>query len=262
MGEWVAVVVHRASFAERSVLAQRCRRQEASMGTDVPTQREQADLPAGDLLARRNALPAPLQALHRRVLLTLARTGQPPTDTELGAWASELHLELDTALGAFAAAELVFLDSTGGRISGGVPFAATPTAHQVRIAGGPVVSANCAVDALGIGAMLERDTDVRSTDPHTGEAITAISRAGQWSWQPTGAVVFVGSTTDGPAQGGRLTDSCCPVINFFTTIDNAHTYQQEHNLTGVVLALPDAAAAGALVFGDLLHEPHPAERTP
>ncbi len=231
------------------------------MTTDVPTRLAQAGLPAGDLLSRRNTLPPPLQVLHRRVLLALAQTGQPPTGTELGAWAGELDLALDPALGALAAAELVFLDSTGGRITGGVPFAATPTAHQVRIAGGPVVSANCAVDALGIGAMLECDTDVRSTDPHTGEAITAISRAGQWSWQPTGAVVFVGSTSDGPAEGQRLTESCCPVINFFTTADNAHTYQQEHHLTGVVLALPDAAAAGALVFGDLLNEPYPAERT-
>ncbi len=232
------------------------------MTTDVPTRLALAGLPAGDLLSRRNALPAPLRVLHRRGLLTLARTGQPPTVIELGAWAGELHLDLDTALGALAASELVFLDSTGHRVTGGVPFAATPTAHHVRIAGGPVVSANCAVDALGIGAMLECDTDARSTDPHTGEAITAISRAGQWSWQPAGAVVFVGSTSNGPAEGQRLTESCCPVINFFTTTDNAHTYQQDHHLTGVVLALPDAAAAGALIFGDLLREPHPEERTP
>lgn len=107
------------------------------MTTDVPTRLEQAGLPAGDLLSRRNALPAPLQALHRRVLLTLAQTGQPPTDDEPSTWAGELHLELDTAL--------------------------------------------------------------------------AISRAGQWSWQPAGAGVFVGSTSGGPVQGGRLTNSCCPV---------------------------------------------------
>ena len=54
----------------------------------------------------------------------------------------------------------------------------------------------------------------------------------------------LGSATDGPARGGRLTDSCCPVINFFTTLNNAATDQQEHDLSGVVL--PDAAAAGAL----------------
>ena len=81
----------------------------------------------------------------------------------------------------------MFLDSTGERVTGGVPCAATRTVHQVRITGGPVVSANCAVAALGIGAMLDRDTDARSTDPHTGNTITG-SAAGRWTWQPAGAV--------------------------------------------------------------------------
>jgi hypothetical protein len=49
-----------------------------------------------------------------------------------------------------------------------VPFAAGVTAHRVSVANGPTVSANCAVDALGIGAMLGRDTDVRSADSLTG----------------------------------------------------------------------------------------------
>lgn len=226
------------------------------MTTDTPAQPEQAGRPADDLLSRRRALPVPLQTLHRRALFTLARTGLAPTGDELASWAVELHLDLDGALHELADTELVFLDSTGTRITGGVPFAAAPTPHQVRIAGGPVVSANCAVDALGIGTMLDRDTDVCSTDPHTGEPITAISRAGQWTWQPSTTVVFVGSSTGvGSAGTGRLTDTGCPVINFFTTPENAHTYQQEHALAGVALALPDAAAAAALVFGDLLREP-------
>ena len=49
------------------------------MATDLPTPLEQAGLPLGHLLSKRDALPVPLQVLHRRVLLTLARTGQPPT---------------------------------------------------------------------------------------------------------------------------------------------------------------------------------------
>ena len=51
---------------------------------------------------------------------------------------------------------------------------------------------------------------------------------------------------------GRLTETCCPVINFFTSSDHALAYQSAHALVGVVLTLSDAVEAGALVFGDLL----------
>lgn len=79
-----------------------------------------------------------------------------------------------------------------------------------------------------------------------------IARQGQWSWQPGHAVVFVGSSGAGP-----VTDTCCPVINFFTNTntDNARTYQHDHALEGVVPSMPDAAEAGAAVFGGLLAEP-------
>ena len=60
-----------------------------------------------------------------------------------------------------AESELMFLDPAGREITGGVPFAPEPTAHQVRVVDGPTVSANCAIDALGISAMLDRDVDVR-----------------------------------------------------------------------------------------------------
>ncbi len=95
--------------------------------------------------------------------------------------------------------------------------------------------------------MLGRDTDVRSTDPVTGEPVRAVARGGQWSWEPPQAVVFVGS--NGP---GSITDSCCPVINFFASAGKAAAYQQQHGLRGEVLSLPDAARAAALIFGGLM----------
>ncbi len=104
-----------------------------------------------------------------------------------------------------------------------------------------------AVLGIGIGAMLGRDTDVASADPRSGEPVTASGRGGQWAWEPAGAVVFVGSSGE-----GRITDACCPVINFFASKANPLDYQRSHGLTGEVLAVPEAAQAGALVFGGLL----------
>lgn len=216
------------------------------MSSQVKTLMEVIGLPADKLLTQRKSLPEPLQLLHRRTLLTVGRSGKPPTGDQLQTWATELHIDLVASLRQLAEAELVFLDPAGREITGGVPFAAGPTAHQVRIFDGPTVFANCAVDALGIAAMLARDVDVQSLDALTGEQVTASSRAGHWTWQPTDAVVFVGSSGQ-----GRLTETCCPVINFFTASDHARAYQGAHALDGVVLALSDAVQAGALVFGDL-----------
>lgn len=217
------------------------------MSSPVSALLEATGLPADKLLTQRNTLPEPLQLLHRRTLLALGQSGKPPTRDQLETWATELHLDLDAALRHMAESELVFLDPAGRKITGGVPFAPGPTAHQVRIVEGPTVSANCAIDALGIAAMLDRDVDVESLDPLTGEPVTASSRAGRWAWRPIEAVVFVGSS-----GSGRLTETCCPVINFFTSSDHALAYQSAHALDGVVLALSDAVEAGALVFGDLL----------
>lgn len=217
------------------------------MSSPVETLMVAAGLPADKLLTRRNSLPEPLQLLHRRTLLAFGRSGKPPTRAQLESWATELHLELDASLRHMAESELAFLDPAGREITGGVPFAPGPTAHQVRIVDGATVFANCAIDALGIAAMLDRDVEVASLDPLTGEQFTASSRAGHWTWQPIEAVVFVGSSGQ-----GRLTETCCPVINFFTSSDHALAYQSAHALDGFVLALSDAVEAGALIFGDLL----------
>lgn len=214
-----------------------------------------AGLPADNLLSRRAALPGPVQQLHRHILEGIATTGTPPTRLQLTGWADELSIELSPALRALTDTELIFTDTERTAVTGGVPFAANnDSAHRVHIAGGPAVAANCAVDALGIPAMLGRDAEIHSTDPHNGEPVVATSRAGTWQWQPESAVVFVGSN----GSSGPLTQSCCPVINFFTDEDNARAYQRQHHLDGDVLTMPEAAEAGALVFGDLLTGREPA----
>ena len=43
------------------------------------------------------------------------------------------------------------------------------SAHRVQITGGPALAANCAMDAHGVPAMLGRDAEIHSTDPHNGD---------------------------------------------------------------------------------------------
>ncbi|SDY92859.1 Alkylmercury lyase [Modestobacter sp. DSM 44400] len=61
----------------------------------------------------------------------------------------------------------------------------------------------------------------------------------------------------GSSGQGRLTETCCPVINLLTTSDHALAYQRKHGLDGFVLTLSEAVEAGTLAFGDLLHPSAP-----
>src|SRR6266545_4811398 len=70
---------------------------------------------------RRHGLPAPIRELHRRVLGHFAATGE---------------------------------------LAGAYPFVANPRGHQVHLTGGLTVQAYCAIDALGIPAMLDQDATI------------------------------------------------------------------------------------------------------
>jgi hypothetical protein len=54
----------------------------------------------------------------------------------------------------------------------------------------------CAIDALGIAAMLRTSVLIQSADPSTGELITVAVGGSKAVWQPATTVVFVGRTTD------------------------------------------------------------------
>jgi hypothetical protein len=102
-----------------------------------------------------------------------------------------------------------------GTVRVAYPFSATPTRHRVRIGragpGGVDVYAMCAIDALGIAAMLDQDTLIESVDVTTGRPLTVTTTGGHTIWEPATAVVFIGTAAgDGPSA-----DCCCDYLNFF-----------------------------------------------
>jgi hypothetical protein len=203
---------------------------------------------------RRDGLPPPVRDLHRRVLGHFATTGQAPPPATLAAWAAELGVALTDALGRLVDADLVEADATGGRVAGAYPFVGTSRGHEVRLPGGPTVQAYCAVDALGIPAMLDRDATITSPDPLTGVPITVQIKDGQAHWEPAGAVV--GYCTDAD-EAGQAACCRCPLINFHASPATAQAWQDRHRQRLTVLSMPQAQELGAMVFGDLLHPDDP-----
>ncbi|MGX1953754.1 alkylmercury lyase family protein [Streptomyces sp. CB02115] len=125
-----------------------------------------------------------------------------------------------------------------------------PTPHRVTIAGGVQVWSMCAIDALGIPAMLGRDAVITSVDPVTRERVTVTSENGRMVWEPATSVVFVGRRggCSGPAA-----EVCCDTLNFFASSASARTWVKQHpGVKGRIMDRARAEEVGQATFGPLL----------
>jgi hypothetical protein len=189
------------------------------------------------------------RALYRWVIERFA-LAMPPTATQLAEQAHTLALEASAALAAFAREDLVHTDDEGA-VTVAYPFSARARGHEVAI-DGRVVQAMCAIDALGIAAMLDQPIEVRSHDPISGHEIRVHANSeAVTSWEPETAVVLAGSS----ACEGQSCCRCCDVLNFFESTENAQRYlRKDASVDGMPISIPEAAAAGRAIFGAILEE--------
>jgi alkylmercury lyase-like protein len=83
-----------------------------------------------------------------------------------------------------------------GEIRAACPFSPAPTPIQVRWDGGPASYAMCAIDALGMSAMLGRPVTITAAEPNSGRIIAAEADRDRARWRPRTAVVFAGAADD------------------------------------------------------------------
>jgi hypothetical protein len=205
-----------------------------------------------ELLARGVAgqarLPASARALHRAVLTHFACRGGAPQAADLAAAARELGINGAAALRVLAEVDLVHTRRDTGAVTVAYPFCGQPTAYRVRLGAGVQVWAMCAIDALGIPAMLDTDAWISGVDPVTGGRVEVSVTAALVRPVPAHAVVVL------PTGGGvgRCADCVCPDITFHRDAGSARVWLTGRGIAGRVLSVFDAAAAGAAVFGGLL----------
>jgi Alkylmercury lyase len=198
---------------------------------------------------RRASAAGGLRAVHQAVLRHFAATGSAPEPAALepavaryGRTGGEVLAELDR--------EDFLTLGADGKIRAAYPFSATQTPHRVRITGGAGVWSMCAIDALGIPAMLGQDVVITSEDPVTGEPVTVTAGPDRTTvWQPGGTVVYIGSRSGrGPAA-----TVCCDALNFFTSAASARTWAGEHpDVTGNIVGQSRAEEIARQIFGNLL----------
>jgi hypothetical protein len=94
-----------------------------------------------------------------------------PTGEETRAAARRFGLDPEQALARLADEDLIHADESGRPLVA-YPFSGLPRGHRVTIDGMGTVEAMCAVDALGMAAMLDRPIEISSRDPHSGTGVT------------------------------------------------------------------------------------------
>ena len=156
--------------------------------------------------------------------------------------------------------DLVVLD--GNKIVGAYPFTDRDTGHRVAV-DGRILNAMCAVDALGIGAMLDRDITIASRCRHCGAPIRIATRdrgLGVAQVSPVTAVVWLSVRY----EGGCAASSLCTATSFFCSDDHLAAWRQEHSADkpGFRLSMEEALEAGRAIFGPSLAGLDIAPRSP
>ena len=202
--------------------------------------------PSGSLA---DGLSGPARQVHRAVLATFARTGQPPGRGELERLARAHGADPGAVLAELAESDVLAF-AADGQIRAAYPFSPVATPIQVGWAGGPDAYAMCAIDALCMSAMLGRPVTITAAEPGTGRVITVRADGDQARWDPRTTVVFAGSAGD---DGRPSADRSCGFVNFFATARNARAWARRHpEVTGRLLTQEAALRSGVAQFGALL----------
>ena len=206
------------------------------------------------VVGRRPPAEAGVRAVHQQILRSFAATGHAPPAADLAETAGRYGTTAAAVLAALNDADYLQVDPDG-QIRAAYPFSGVPTPHLVDIDGGPRVHAMCAIDALGMAAMLGAGLTITSADPGTGEPVAVTIGAGgkTAAWQPVTAVVFNGRRVS--CEGSASAEACCGYMNFFGTRASAVAWAGAHpEITGQILGQDAALQLGAVIFGSLLGE--------
>jgi hypothetical protein len=112
----------------------------------------------------------------------------------------------------------------------------------------------CAIDALGMSAMLGLPVRITAAEPGTGRVITVDAHGSQARWHPRTAVVFAGSAGDACRPAAERS---CEYVNFFASRRAARAWARRHpEVTGRLLTQDGALGIGIAEFGGLL-QPRP-----
>jgi Arc/MetJ family transcription regulator len=200
-----------------------------------------ASMIAAQRAERWSGLDAVEDLIWRTILQAFARSGAAPDVAWLAARTDLDEAVVAEILRALRRRDLVVLDGHGTAVHAAYPFSARETGHRVHLDGRGAVHALCAIDALGMGAMLACNTAIESSCPECGAPIriaTCDDGHALASVTPGTAVVWAGIRY---ADGCGATSGC--TVKLFSCSDEHLTaWHQRVDPHGAGFRLPVEAA--------------------
>jgi mercuric reductase len=187
----------------------------------------------------------------RAILEGFASAAAAPSVPEIAA-ATGLAPQLVAAtLDRLRARDLVVRADDTGAVTAAYPFCTWSTGHRVRW-DGAAVQALCAIDALGMGAMLGRDVLIDAECRHCGATIrVATRRQGTEvaASSPEGTVVWCGIAYAGNCGA----TSGCTLKVFFCSDQHLQLWRDERVAKpGFRLSVEEAHQVGRAIFAPML----------
>lgn len=187
----------------------------------------------------------------RVALLELyAENGRAPTASALAGRAGLREGTIQPLLEELRHRDLAVLD--GDKIVGAYPFTDGHTGHRVTL-DGRTLNAMCAVDALGIGAMTNRDIAIGSRCRRCGTPIRIVTRDQGRALarvEPSTAVMWQSVHYD----GARAANSLRATTAFFCSDGHLTAWRSARSADepGFRLSIEEALEAGRALFGPSL----------
>lgn len=194
------------------------------------------------LAARWSDLSPDVRAAHHRILRAYIADGAPPNISE---FSTEIRGELSRR-------DLVHIRD--GKIALAYPFSTAVTDFAVRAAG-VEMHAICAIDALGVAAMIQRETKVTCLCPvcRAPMALT-IAADGLTMTNVTDPTARV--WTGVMEVGSCAADSQCTSMRMFCSPEHLEVWRSDRpGMRGFDLTLEEGVQLGAEIFRAFLREP-------
>ncbi|WP_332116760.1 bifunctional organomercurial lyase/mercury(II) reductase MerBA [Azorhizobium caulinodans] len=203
----------------------------------------------------------PITDRVRVALLQLyTEDGRAPTPGALAERTGLNETVISSQLEELRRRDLMVLD--GAHVAGAYPFSDRNTGHRVTL-DGRVLNAMCAVDALGIGAMTNRDATIASHCRHCGAPIRITTRhhgRALADIEPTTAVMWQSVHYENACAANSL----CATTVFFCSDGHLSAWRRQRSTDepGFRLSMEEGLEAGRALFGPSLAGVDKVSRSP
>lgn len=185
------------------------------------------------------------------ILQLYPKLGHAPSPAEIGLAAGMQQSDVEALVSRLRSRDIV-VTGPAGRIIGAYPFTDMRADHRVEV-DGQMVSSMCAIDALGMGAMLGTDIRIES-QCHRCRCTIEIHTTGSGErieqTKPSSSVAWVGLEHNGSCSATSL----CTVLTFFCSEQHLNDWRgdQKSNADGTCLTIPQGLQVGRAIFEPFL----------